>query len=343
MHDNKLANFAEIRNILKLLPGPDDQARHAAQTRDQQLTKPAGALARLEEMAFWLAAWQHRHPPQIERPRVAVFAGNHGVAARGVSAFPSEVTQQMVLNFQHGGAAINQLCKNADADLRIYEMALEHPTQDFTQEAALSEEECAHAMAYGMMAVEPGIDLLCLGEMGIANTTSAAAMAAAMFEGDGKAWAGPGTGVMGSALENKIKVIDQGLALHRPFFSDGLEILRRLGGRELAAITGAVMAARMAHIPVLLDGFASTAAAAILLKLRSDALDHCWVSHCSAEPGHRKLLEKIDKKPLLEFNMRLGEASGAALAIPLFRAAALCHSGMATFAEAGVSDKEGNG
>jgi nicotinate-nucleotide--dimethylbenzimidazole phosphoribosyltransferase len=258
----------------------------------------------------------------------------------GVSAFPADVTKQMVLNFTSGGAAVNQLAKNADADLRVYEMALDNPTQDFTQQPAMSESETANAMAYGMMCVEAGIDLLAVGEMGIANTTSASAIAAALFGGTGADWAGPGTGVHGAQLSRKAEVIDLGLARHKSVFNDPLQILQCLGGHELAAITGAVMAARVARVPVLLDGFASTVAASILLKLDPTALDHCLVAHCSAEPGHRRLLDLIGKKPLLEFGMRLGEASGAALAIPLVRAAALCHSGMASFAEAGVSGKE---
>ncbi len=335
-----VASFAEIRQILREFPGPDLEAATQAAAREAVLTKPAGALARLEEVTQWLATWQAKHPPAVNHPRVAVFAGNHGVADLGVSAYPKEVTAQMVMNFQAGGAAVNQLCKNADADLRVYEMCLDQPTADFTQGPALSEEEAARAMAYGMMAVEPGIDLLCLGEMGIANTTSASAMAAALFGGTGTDWAGPGTGVQGSALNRKIEVIDQGLARHRDRFDDGLAIMQCLGGHELAAITGAVIAARIARVPVLLDGFACTVAAAVLLKHDSHAIDHCLVAHCSAEPGHRKLLQKIGKQPLLDLGMRLGEGSGAALAIPLIRAAAMCHSGMASFSEAGVSNKE---
>ena len=190
-----------------------------------------------------------------------------------------------------------------------------------------------------MLALGQGVDLLGLGEMGIANTTSASAMAAALFGGNGADWAGPGTGVGGAQLERKAAVIDRGLERHREQLSDPLQVMACLGGSELAAITGAVMAARMARVPVILDGFACTVAACVLLKIRPDALDHCLVAHCSAEPGHRRLLELIGKKPLFEFGMRLGEASGAALAIPIVRAAALCHAGMATFAEAGVSGK----
>ncbi len=340
MDTQSAASFADFRRIVANFPGPDLASRTLAAEREGQLTKPAGALARLEEIAAWLASWQGKHPPQVNHPRVAVFAGNHGVADLGVSAYPKEVTQQMVLNFQAGGAAINQLCKNADADLRVYEMCLDQPTNDFTQGPALSEDEAARAMAYGMMAVEPGVDLLCVGEMGIANTTSAAALAAALFGGTGADWAGPGTGVKGAQLSRKAEVIDQGLARHRAACTDGFEIMRCLGGHELAAIAGAVIAARVARVPVLLDGFATTAAASILLKSDSHALDHCLVAHCSAEPGHRKLLEKIGKPPLLDLGMRLGEASGAALAIPIIRAAAMCHAGMATFAEAGVSNKD---
>ncbi|MFZ5790228.1 MAG: nicotinate-nucleotide--dimethylbenzimidazole phosphoribosyltransferase [Pseudomonadota bacterium] len=335
------ASFAEIRAVIAEWPGPDLAAGTAAAEREAQLTKPAGALGRLEEITGWLCQWQGRHPPRLDRPRVAVFAGNHGVAARGVSAYPAEVTKQMVANFVAGGAAVNQLCQAADAELRVYEMALDEPTADFTVEPALSEEECARAMSYGMMAVEPGIDLLCLGEMGIANTTSAAALAAALFGGAGTDWAGPGTGVAGSALDRKIGVIDEGLARHRAHFGDPLEILRRLGGRELAAIAGAVIAARLARVPVLLDGFASTVAAAVVRKLDPRGLDHCLVAHVSAEPGHKRLLEAIDKKALVDLGMRLGEASGAALSVAILRAAVACHTGMATFADAGVSGKSG--
>ncbi|WP_374653169.1 nicotinate-nucleotide--dimethylbenzimidazole phosphoribosyltransferase [Dongia sp.] len=334
-----IASFAEMRRIVSEFPGPDLAAAQEAQAREGQLTKPAGALGRLEELAAWLATWQGKAPPAINHPRVAVFAGNHGVAALGVSAFPAEVTRQMVLNFTHGGAAVNQLCRNADADLRVYEMSLDQPTRDFTQGPALGEVDAARAMAYGMMSVEPGIDLLCVGEMGIANTTAASAIAAALFGGTGTDWAGPGTGVHGAQLARKAEVIDLGLARHKASFDDPLAILANLGGHELAAIAGAVIAARIARVPVILDGFATTAAASALLKLDPHALDHCVVAHCSAEPGHKRLLEKIAKKPLLDFGMRLGEASGAALCIPILRAAALCHSGMATFAEAGVSDK----
>lgn len=336
-----VASFAEIRSLIPELPGPDLAAATAAAQREATLTKPAGALGRLEELTGWLATWQGRHPPRIDHPRTCVFAGNHGVAVQGVSAYPAAVTAQMVQNFVAGGAAVNQLCKSVDADLRVYEMALEQPTKDFTIAPAMSEEECARAIAYGMMAVEPGVDLLCLGEMGIANTTSAAALCLALCGGTAKDWTGPGTGVAGSALENKIRVVGDAVAKHKPALADPLEVLRHLGGHELAAIAGAVLAARLARIPVVLDGFACTAAAAVLLGLDKKLLDHCVVSHVSAEPGHRRLLDKIGKPALVDFGMRLGEASGATLVVAILKAAVACHTGMATFAEAGVSGKGG--
>lgn len=335
------ANFDEMRRILRDLPGPDLAAQTEVVRRQAELTKPPGSLGRLEEIAEWLAAWQGRASPRIERPRIAVFAGTHGVARRGVSAYPPEVTQQMVKNFLDGGAAINQLAATFDADLRIYELDLEHPTEDFTQAPAMSEARAANAMAYGMMAAEPGIDVLCLGEMGIGNTTTAAALSAGLFGGNGRDWAGPGTGVHGAALEKKIAVIDEALAHHKAAIAtrDPLTLLSALGGEELAAIAGAVVAARMGRIPVLLDGFVCTAAAAVLHAADRHALDHCIVAHCSAEPGHRRLLDTIGHRPLFDFDMRLGEASAAALAIPVLKAAAACHNGMATFESAGVSGK----
>jgi nicotinate-nucleotide--dimethylbenzimidazole phosphoribosyltransferase len=219
------------RALLAEFQPPISMLRPHSDTR-AMLTKPAGVLLGRLEILGWLASWQGRHPPKLDHPRVAVFAGNHGVAARGVSAFPASVTAQMVQNFVAGGAAINQLCKAADAELRVYEMALDRPTADFTVEPAMSEEDCAKAMAYGMMAVEPGIDLLCLGEMGIANTTSAAALAHALFGGSAADWTGPGTGVAGAALQRKTEVVAAGVTLHRPAARDSFDILRRLGGQS---------------------------------------------------------------------------------------------------------------
>jgi len=331
--------FEEIRALVRNLPGPDLDAGTAAVQRERTLTKPPGSLGRLEELAEWLATWQGQHPPEVRRPRVAVFAGNHGVAARGVSAYPTEVTAQMVANFQNGGAAVNQLCEAADADLRVYELDLEHPTRDFTQGPAMGEDECCRAMAYGMMAVEMGVQLLALGEMGIGNSTSAAAICAALFGGDAAGWVGRGTGVDEDGLKRKVAAVETGLKANPTAKDDPFEALRCLGGYELAAIAGAILAARMARVPVLLDGYACTAAAAVLFKADRRALDHCVVAHRSVEPGHTRLLETIGKQPVLDLGMRLGEGSGAALAINIVKAAAACHAGMATFASAGVTDR----
>ena len=333
------ASLDEIRSLLRSLPGPDFEAEAAAADRQQQLTKPPGSLGRLERLALWLARWQGRHPPSLERPHVAVFAANHGVAAQGVSAYPAAVTAQMVANFIEGGAAVNQLAGLAEAELRVHEMALDQPTNDFTQEPAMAEADCVKAMAYGMMAVEPGFDAYALGEMGIANTTSAAALCHALYGDQAADWTGRGTGIDDETLQRKTAAVEAAVALHRPAMSDGLEILRCLGGLEIAAIAGAILAARLARAPVVLDGYTCTAAAAVLHAVEPSAIDHCLVAHRSVEPGHATLLERIGKTPLLELDMRLGEASGACLALLLLKAACACHAGMATFEEAGVSSK----
>ena len=336
------ATFDDMRDILKSAPGPDELARAAAAVRNAELTKPGGSLGRLEELAVWFAAWQGKDPIQLGRPRVAIFVANHGVAAPGaasggVSAFPQAVTAQMVANFQSGGAAINQLCTISDAELRVYEMGLDRPTADFTVEAAMSEGDCARAMAYGMMAVEDGVDVLCLGEMGIGNTTSAAALSCALFGGAPEDWVGSGTGVDAAGVALKAAVVAKAIALHGSEFEDPLEALRRVGGLELAAIGGAVLAARMARVPVILDGFACCAAAAVLFRLDPTALNHCIVGHRSVEPGHTLLLDAMGMVPVLDLGLRLGEGSGAATALLVLRAAITCHTGMATFAEAGVA------
>src|ERR1700726_2191369 len=295
-----VANLDEIRALLPQLPGPDLAAGTAAAARQAQLTKPAGSLGRLEELAVWLRTRQARPPPRLDQPRTLVFAANHGVAARGVSAYPAAVTAQMVQNFIAGGAAVNQLCRVFDVGLKVYEMNLDTPTADIVVEPAMSEEECAKAMAYGMMAVEPGVDVIALGEMGIGNTTAAAALCGGLFGGGAADWVGPGTGVAGPAFARKIAIVDEALQRHRRQASDPFDLLRRLGGRELAAIAGAVIAARRARIPVVLDGYACTAAAAVLFAVDPRAIDHCIVAHRSAEPGHTRLLRSIAKTPLLD-------------------------------------------
>ena len=329
-----------LRSLVMDMPGPDLAAAAAVTARDARLTKPPGALGRLEAIAEWLALWQGREQPRIERPLVVVFAGNHGVVAQGVAAYPQAVTKQMVANFQAGGAAINQLCKTFNLGLKIFELALDDPTGDITERPALNESDCAAAIAYGMEALEGGPDLLCVGEMGIGNTTIAAAVCHGLYGGRPEDWVGPGTGVDSQGLSRKAQAVRRAVALHGPHLGDPLEVLRRLGGRELAAMMGAIIAARHSHVPVLIDGYVATASAAVLHAMRADALDHCLAAHCSAEPAHRELLRRLGKEPLLDLGMRLGEASGAALAAALVKAAADLHSGMATFESAGVADRE---
>ncbi len=218
-------------------------------------------------------------------------------------------------------------------------MSLDEPTADFCESPAMSEEDCARSMSYGMLAVEDGIDVLMLGEMGIGNTTSAAALCRALFGGQAADWVGRGTGIDEAHLARKIDLVEAAVNRHRDAIADPLEVLRYFGGLELAAIAGAILAARRARVPVLLDGYVCTAAAAVLYALDPAALDHCQVAHVSAEPGHRRLLQHLRKRPLLDLDMRLGEASGAVLALMLLKAAVACHTGMATFSQAGVSGR----
>ena len=330
------ASLADFRAFLTALPAPDAAATKAALARNGLLTKPPGALGRLEHIAIWLAGWQGTDRPRIQRPQVTIFAGNHGVVIQGVSAFPAEVTVQMVANFRAGGAAINQLAKTFGATMTVEALTLDTPTADFTQGPAMSEAELLAALQTGWGAVDPNADLLVPGEMGIGNTTSAAAISCALFGGEAADWVGRGTGVDDAGLARKARAVAAGAALHKD--RDPLAVLRCLGGREIAAMAGAILAARHHRIPVLLDGFIACSAAAVLHAATPAALDHCLAAHVSAEAAHARLLTALGKVPLLSLGLRLGEGSGAALAIGILQAAANCHSGMATFAEAGVSD-----
>jgi nicotinate-nucleotide--dimethylbenzimidazole phosphoribosyltransferase len=332
-------SFSSLRAVCLDLPSGHPTASAAVAQREARLTKPPKSLGQLEDLVAWLAHWQGHAPPRLDHVEILVFAGNHGVTAQGVSAYPAEVTAQMVANFATGGAAINQLARAAGAKLRVIPLSLDQPTADFTQQPALRESEFIAAVTAGYDAVSPDCDLICLGEMGIGNTTAAAAIAAALFGGGGERWAGRGTGVDEGGLARKRAVIDRAVARHVAALADPLAVAAALGGRELAAILGACLSARRKNIPVLLDGFVCTAAVAPLAKLRADTLSHAQAAHVSAEAGHRLLLEEMGLKPLLDLNMRLGEASGAAVALQILRAALACHTGMATFAEAGVSDK----
>ncbi len=331
------ATLADFTAELAALPAPDPVAVAAAVARNGQLTKPMGALGRLEELAIWVAGWQGTARPAINQPQVIVFAGNHGISALGVSAFPAEVTVQMVANFRAGGAAINQLSACFGASMAVHALDLERPTADFTQTAAMTEAEVVAALATGWNAVDSGADLLVVGEMGIGNTTVAAAMAAALFGGAAQDWVGRGTGVNDAGLARKAQVVEAGLLRHRAVLGAPLQVLRCLGGREIAAMVGAMARARVRGVPLILDGFIACAAAAVLHRLVEGGLDHAVAGHQSGEAAHGKLLAALGKTPLLGLGLRLGEGSGAALAIGVVKAAVACHSGMATFGEAGVS------
>ncbi|MGB0496822.1 MAG: nicotinate-nucleotide--dimethylbenzimidazole phosphoribosyltransferase [Rubricella sp.] len=336
MQPPPFADLEEFAAVLATGPEPDDAAQQAARDRNAQLTKPPGALGLLEDLAQWYCGWRGNARARIEAPQIAVFAGNHGVTAQGVSAFPSDVTAQMVANFRAGGAAINQLSTVAGARLTIHALELDRPTADFTREPAMDGGVCRDALSAGWHAVDEEADLLVVGEMGIGNTTAAAAIAAALLGGGGAVWAGRGTGLDDAGVSRKAAVIDRALALHP--WRDPMDVLCAFGGREIAAMAGAIARARMERIPVILDGFICSAAALVLQKAHPGALDHCVAGHVSAEGAHAALLDAIGKRPILDLGMRLGEGSGAAVAIQVVRAALACHSGMATFAEAGVSD-----
>ncbi len=332
-----IQTLADIAALLADAPEASAEALDAAGRRDAELTKPPGALGRLEEIAAWYCSWRNDARARVTAPQVIVFAGNHGVTAQGVSAFPSEVTAQMVENFRAGGAAVNQLAQQFGARMDVHALELERPTADFTEGPAMEAHDLLAALQAGWDAVEATADLLVVGEMGIGNTTAASAIALALWGGQAADWTGRGTGLDAHGLAVKARVVADGVRQHDAALRQPLEILRCLGGRELAAMAGAILRARHLSMPVILDGFICTMAAACLAAQQDGALDHCIAGHVSAEPGHALALDRLGKVPLLDLGMRLGEGSGAALAIPIVQGALACHSGMATFAEAGVT------
>lgn len=316
--------FDDFRALLAAFQPLDTAA--AARVHDDFARQPAGSLGRMEEIAAWLAAVTGR-APAVSRPVVAIFAGNHGIARYGISPRPVDATQQVVELAAAGGAAVNQVCIAHDLGLKLYDLALDLPTADFTEAAALDERGAAATMAFGMEAVAGGIDLLALGDIGVGGSTAAAAICAALFGGNGTEWAGAGADAGMNA--RRAEVVDRGLAFHGAHLRDPLEVLARFGGREFAAVAGAILAARIEKVPVILDGFTTTAAAAVLHRVNPAALDHCLLAQVSTEPGHRKLAEALGLKPLLDLGIDGGEGTAAALAAGLVKAAALIHSGMA--------------
>ncbi len=337
---NKLPEpYIEFDLLIHSVPNGDEESVKIVKEHDAKLTKPAGSLGQLESLVEFLARWQKKSTPTLDNPMVAVFAGNHGITKHGVSPYPAEVTKQMVANFRAGGAAISQICALHQLNLRVFELALDIATNDFTEQAALSDRDCAATIAYGMEAIAGKPDLLCIGEMGIGNSCVASALYAAIFGGRGEDWVGRGAGIDNEGLKRKTQIVDKGLALHLDKERHPLEILARLGGREFAAMVGAIIGARHNNIPVIIDGFIASAAAAVIYAINPKALDHCIFSHISAETAHQKALNKMNKKPLLNLDMRLGEGSGAALAAILTKTALHLHNNMATFEQAAVSNK----
>jgi nicotinate-nucleotide--dimethylbenzimidazole phosphoribosyltransferase len=318
--------FDDFRALIRDIPGPNEAAAAAVRRLFARVERPAGSLGRVAEIAAWLAAWTGR-APAVNRPLVAIFAGNHGVVAQSVSPQPMSATAAMVEACAAGGAAINAVCLAHDLGLKVFDLALDLPTADITLEPALDERGAAATMAFGMEAVMD-TDLIAIGEIGVGNSTVAAALCAALFGGRGADWVGPGSGADAAMIARKAEAVDRALARHAGNLKDPLEALRRVGGREFAAIAGAILAARVERIPVILDGFATTAAAAVLLKARPDALDHCLLSHVSTEPGHRRLVELLGLEPLADLRLARGEGVGAGIAAGIVKAAALVHAGL---------------
>ncbi|MEE4378927.1 MAG: nicotinate-nucleotide--dimethylbenzimidazole phosphoribosyltransferase [Candidatus Competibacteraceae bacterium] len=336
------------------IPPLDTDSITAAQARQRELTKPPGSLGRLEELGVVLAAMQRTQRPSVERVTILIFAADHGVATEGISAFPQAVTAQMVHNFAHGGAAISVLARLWQAHLQVINVGTLEPleplpnvldrrigpgTANFLQQPALQPDQLTRALVIGREAVdnatEAGTQLLIGGEMGIGNSTAAAALGCALLNDSARTLAGPGTGLDKAGVEHKINVIEAALALHST--RQPLEALQRLGGFEIVALVGAYLRSGQRGIPVLVDGFIATAAALAAVRLRPELAAWLLYSHRSSEPGHQRLLQALQAQPLLDLQLRLGEGSGAAVALPLLRAAAALHSEMATFAEAQVS------
>ncbi len=325
--------------------------------RQLRLTKPPGSLGLLEEIAARLCGMQNTHRPRLARIQVSVFAADHGVAEKKVSAFPQIVTKEMVRNFATGGAAISVLAKQLGAELEVVNMGVAHDpgpikgviqrtiapgTNNFTQEAAMSRQQMNEALAAGRDAISRAIDrgaqLFIAGDMGIANTSSATALACALTGHSAAELAGPGTGLNQAGVAHKARVIQQALILHKPDIHGPLDALECLGGFEIAAIVGAYIAAAQAGLPVVVDGFIASAAALVASRINGGVSTWWFYAHYSAEPGHRLIMEALHARPLLDLGMRLGEGSGAAIAVPLLRQACLLHTRMATFEQAGISE-----
>ncbi len=315
------------------LPPGNREAADAVRVRAADILRPAGALARLDEVAAWVAEWQGTSTPAVRKPAALIFAADHGVAAAGVSKYPIDVTAAMLSAYRAGKSTISAFAAIAGATVAAIDVGVGRPTGDIRIEPAMSHERFGVACAAGREAVEGlDADLLVLGEMGIGNTTAAAAVVAALSGGDVDQWVGRGTGVDDEGLARKRDAVRTAVA-RIAGVTDPFEVLREVGGAELVAIAAAIVAARSRHLPVLIDGYVVTASALPLHALAPGALDHCLVGHCSAEPGHRRLLQQLDKQPLLDLEMRLGEGSGAMAAVPLVAMACAGITEVPTFGE----------
>ncbi|RLP22676.1 nicotinate-nucleotide--dimethylbenzimidazole phosphoribosyltransferase [Mesorhizobium sp. YM1C-6-2] len=321
--------FDDFRSLMQALPGGDKTAANSVRAVFARAEKPAGSLGRMEDVAAWLAEWSGRAPPAINRPLVAIFAGNHGVAGQGISPRPVEATARAVELCAAGGAAINPICLSYDLGLKVFDLALDLPTGDITKEAALDERNCAATMAFGMEAVAGGTDLLCLGDLGVGNSTVAAAILCMLYGGEGADWVGPGSGADAAMLARKAAAVDAAVALHGSHRGDPFEVLRRVGGREFAAIAGAIIAARAEKVPVILDGFGGIAAASVLHAVNPAILGQCLIAQKPTDPGLARAVERLGLQPLLDLGLAHGEGVGSALAAGVVRTAALLSSGMA--------------
>jgi nicotinate-nucleotide--dimethylbenzimidazole phosphoribosyltransferase len=331
--------MSTLSELLRDLPEPDLDARTAVEARAANVLRPRGALARMDEVAAWLASWQRTPRPDVRSPRAIVFLADHGVAERDVSAYPQPVTAAMLEALERGVATASAMARKQDVPLQIVDVGVGRPTSDITIEPALDRIRFERCLAAGRAAVASAdADLLVLGEMGIANTTAAAAVCATLFGLTAADWTGRGTGVDTAGYERKLAAVEA--ATRRAENAMALDVLREVGGAELVAIAGACVEARLRSIPIILDGFVVTAALAPLEVASPGALDHCLAGHCSSEPGHRLLLEKLAKPPLLDLDLRLGEGSGALLALPLVKLAAASVTDVATFSEWGLTEPE---
>ena len=311
--------FDDYRAILAKLPEPDEAAGAAARRRLDRIA-PDNGLGLLGELAVWLADWSGRTPPAVNRPQLAVFAGNHGVARHGASQRPASTTAAIVEHCAAGGMAVNQICVANDVGLKVYDLALDVPTGDISVEAALDERACAATMAFGMEATAGGMDLLCVGSVGIGGEIAAVAVFAAMWGGTGADWTAGSDALVGE----RAALADRALATHRGHLSDPLEVLRRMGGREMAAIAGAILAARAQKIPVLLDGEQALAAASLLHAANSAALDHCRLASAPTDPVLARAAVRLGLRSVLSLDVDLSEGAASALAVGTVRAAALC-------------------